>query len=91
MERKQWQQFLVHACIVCLGLALETFYPVVKIALCNSVIHQLLPANPPKPDNLTAQFGINLSLEPVLKRIEADAAKYESWGDYPEDSHPNLG
>jgi hypothetical protein len=91
MERKQWQQFLVHACIVCSGLALETFYPVAKIAICSPVIHHLLPAIPSKVDNLTAQLGINLSLEPVLDRIETNATNYESWGDYPVDSHPNLG
>jgi hypothetical protein len=91
MELKKWQQLLLHVSIVCGGVALETFYPVAKIALCNPAIHQLLPAIPPKPDNLTAQFGIDLSLEPVLKQIETDTANYESWGDYPADSHPNQG
>jgi hypothetical protein len=91
MELKKWQQLSLHVFIVCCGVALETFYPVAKIALCNPVTHQLLPAIPPKSDNSTAQFGINLSLEPVLERIETNATNYESWGDYPADSHPKQG
>ncbi len=84
MESKKWSQFLVHACIVCFGLALETFYPVARIAICNPVIHDLFPVNPQKPDNLIAQIGIGLSLEPVLKPLEATELKYQTWGDYPE-------
>jgi hypothetical protein len=91
MESQKWSQFLVHASIVCLGLALEMFYPVVKVALCNPIAPLILPGKQHKSDELTAQIGIGLSLEPVLKQIETNVTNYESWGDYPEDLHPLLG
>jgi hypothetical protein len=91
MESKKWSQFLVHACIVCFGLALETFYPAVKGVLCSPILPELLHLNPPKPADLTAQVGLNIGLEPVLKRAADNLTNLESWGDYPEDSHPHIG
>jgi hypothetical protein len=91
MESKKWSQFLVHASIVCFGLALETFYPAVKVVLCSPVLPELLHLNPPKPDNLTTQVGLNIGLEPVLKRLETNPTKQQSWGDYPQDLHPHIG
>jgi hypothetical protein len=70
MESKKWSQFLVHASIVCFGLALEAFYPAVKVVLCNPVLPDLLHLSPPKTDNLTAKVGLNIGLEPVLERLE---------------------
>jgi hypothetical protein len=86
MESKKWSQFLVHASIVCFGLALETFYPAVRVVLCNPIAPSLIHQNPPSSDNLTAQVGLNIGLEPILQRLETNPTNYENWGDYPTDS-----
>jgi hypothetical protein len=91
MESKKWSQFLVHACIVCLGLTLETFYPLVKTVLCAPILPILMPKRESSSDNLTARVGLNIGLEPIIQRLETNSANLESWGDYPEDSHPHIG
>jgi hypothetical protein len=91
MESKKWSQFLVHASIVCFGLALETFYPAVKVVLCSPVLPELLHLNPPKADKLTAQVGLNIGLEPIIERIEEKYLPDRDWGDFPENLQRDSG
>jgi hypothetical protein len=91
MESKKWLLLLLHAFIVCCGLVVEEFYPAVRTMLCSPILHDLFHHDPPSSDNLTARVGLNIGLEPIIQRLETNSANLESWGDYPEDSHPHIG
>jgi hypothetical protein len=91
MESTKWSQFLVHACIVCLGLALETFYPLVRPILCAPILPILMPKHEAKSDDLTAQVGLNIGLNPIIDRLEVPYLPDRDWGDFPENLQRDLG
>lgn len=91
MELKKCLPFCLHASIVCCGLALEEFFPAARTMICSPLLRDLIHHDKPKPDRLTAQTGLNIGLEPILKRLETNSTDKTSWGDYPTDSHPHIG
>jgi hypothetical protein len=87
MERKQWLQFSLHAALVVCGLALETFYPTVKVILCNPAapgLNQLLPAT---ENQLASRFNLPTQGEAILKSFERKYGDFEAWGDYPQPNY----
>jgi hypothetical protein len=91
LEFKKCLPFCLHAFIVCCGLALEEFFPAARIAICSPILHELMHDNKvPAADKLTAKTGLNIGLDPIIKKFESENWT-ENWGDYPENLHPNQG
>jgi hypothetical protein len=87
MERKQWLQFSLHAALVVCGLALETFYPAVKVVLCN-------PAAPGHNQSLLAtekELALRFNIKPqaglILESFERKYSPSLDWGDYPDPNY----
>jgi hypothetical protein len=91
MELKKCLPFCLHASIVCCGLALEEFFPAARTMICSPLLHDLIHHDKPKPDNLTAQTGLNIGLEPIIDRIEEKYLPDRDWGDFPENLQRDLG
>lgn len=90
MGRAQWQQFILHACLVVGGLALETFYPAVKVVLCNPAAPGLNQSIPATEKELALRFNIQPQAGLILESYERKYSPYSSWGDYPESNYPRT-
>jgi hypothetical protein len=91
MERKQWLQFSLHAALVVFGLALETFYPAVKVVICNPAApgfnHSILATE----KELALRFNIQPATGLILESFERKYSPFEGWGDYPEPVYKRTG
>jgi hypothetical protein len=83
MGRAQWQQFILHACLVVGGLALETFYPAVKVVLCNPAAPGLNHSIPATEKELALRFNIQSQGGAILESFERKYSPFQGWGDYP--------
>jgi hypothetical protein len=87
MERKQWLQFSLHVALVVAGLALETFYPAVKVVLCNPAAPGINQHRLATEKELAARFNIQPHRIAILESFERKYSPSLDWGDYPQPNH----
>lgn len=83
MDVKRWQLFFLHSCIVLFGLAIETYFPLAKGAICAIPPIILFPTTEPSKDNSpikndgsqsAALSGISLYMGGIYKEWDENAS-----------------